>query len=149
MIGLALIDSNNVLAINGKIIDGPRSDKAWLLEQIEGKTVLVGARTFEQDLIHYKNFMRAIKQVVVFGRNYCSVEEVMAKLPDIDYSLGGGETFDRFPPEKYVIHQLHNAIDTYGCSVVSLSLHENYVIGFCKKGPEYDELLYVRKNNGE
>ena len=149
MIGLALIDSNNVLAINGKIIDGPKSDKAWLLEQVKGKTVLVGARTFEQDLIHYKSFMLAVKQVVVFGRNYCSVDEVIAKLPDIDYSLGGAETFSTFPPEKYVIHQLHRAFDTYNCKVTSLILDENYALGICQKGPEYNELLYIRKDNGK
>lgn len=152
MTGLILLTDNNMYALpDGDVSWGPEEDKAWVREQITGKSVLVGYSTFAT-IMKYKKLMSLAKQWYVpsyeriYGfSNVCRLNPLDTDLSrlNIDINFGGPHTFQKYPPDKIIVHTVPFKLSE-GLEF-PISFFDGYTRAQRVQKPKYLEDIYVKK----
>ena len=143
MIGVMLVNQDMVVAIDGKIIEGPKEDKIWLASFVKNKVAIVGSRTYEADLINMPKFIASMKELIVIGKNYVALEDV--DLSKVDICLGGPTLLDSVSPEIIILHQIYeDRIDSNSTKLTVNTMRYNYES--IREFEKYSEIILRRKN---
>lgn len=130
MTGIILVSRDEYYAnLDGSIIDGPASDKEWVQNFIQDKTVFVGYKTWE-DIQQYP-FLLTIPAKWVIGE----------LTEPCDVHFGGPASFMKYPPDRLIMHRTR----VYAGEGLKFECPCGKRLISCVELEDYTEIIYEKR----